>query len=102
MLTLLKNIISLVASSLDREVEKPGFSSWVFHRLIENCSTKTEGLISTNGRSHLVLCGVCCCFVFGGGFFSSEWLKEFGFLLEQMLHFLYADKFIEQNRLFTG
>lgn len=38
----------------------------------------------------------------GGGFFSSEWLKEFGFLLEQMLHFLYADEFIEQNRIFTG
>lgn len=40
-----------MASSLDREVEKPGFSSWVFHRLIENCSTETGGLIFTNGKS---------------------------------------------------
>lgn len=41
----------------------------VFRRLIENCSTETGGLISTNGRSHLVLCGLCCCSVFLGGIF---------------------------------
>lgn len=50
MQTFLRKIVSLVASSLDGEVEKPGFGSWVFHRLTENCSTQTGRLISTNGR----------------------------------------------------
>lgn len=48
MLTVLKKNISLVASSLDGEVEKPGFSSWVFHSLAETVA-QTGRLISTNG-----------------------------------------------------
>ena len=51
MLTVFKKNISPVASSLDGEVEKPGFGSWVFHSLAENCSTETGRLISTNGTS---------------------------------------------------
>ena len=51
MLTVFKKNISPVASSLDVEVEKPGFGSWVFHSLAENCSTETGRLISTNGTS---------------------------------------------------
>lgn len=51
MQTVLKKNISLVASSLDGEVEKPGFSSCVFRGLAENCSTETGRLISTNGAS---------------------------------------------------
>lgn len=39
MLTVLKKNVSLVASNLDGEIEKPGFNSWVFHSLAENCSS---------------------------------------------------------------
>lgn len=51
MLTVLKKNISFAASSLDREVEKPGLSSWAFRSLAETCGTGTGRLTSANGTS---------------------------------------------------
>lgn len=41
-----------MASSLDREVEKPGLGSWAFRSLAESCGTGTGRLTSANG-THL-------------------------------------------------
>lgn len=40
-----------MASSLDREVEKPGLGSWAFHSLAETCGTRTGRLASANETS---------------------------------------------------
>lgn len=69
-LTVLKKNVSLVASSLDREVEKPGYGSWVLHSLAEDWSAEPGDLSPQMEQIWIILfsnwtpCGIQLDFIF--------------------------------------